>query len=93
MNEVILLIEGTDRREVFCGLRSVGHAEFYEAHATEYRPELKFVLADYLDYNGETLVKYNGVLYRVIRTYRAGQELELTVGRASAEEVALYGER
>lgn len=91
MNDVIILIEGDSRREVFCALRSVGHSEFYEAYATEYRPELKFVLADYLEYNGETLVKYGADLYRVIRTYRAGQELELTVGRASAEEVALYG--
>ena len=91
MHEVITLIEGTSRRDVFCSLRSVGHAEFYEAHATEYRPELKFVLADFYEYEGETLVKYGADLYRVIRTYRTGQELELTVGRASAEEVALYG--
>lgn len=91
MTEVITLIEGDSRREVFCSLRSVGHAEFYEAHAVSYQPELKFVLADYLDYENETLVKYGADLYRVIRTYRTGQELELTVGKASAEEVALYG--
>ena len=91
MNEIITLIEGKSRREVFCGLRSVGHTEFYEGYASELRPELKFVLADYLDYEGETFVKYDGTLYRVIRTYRAGQELEITVGRASLEEVALYG--
>lgn len=90
MGESITLIGATSRRDVFCGLRSVGHAEFYEAYATEYRPELKFVLADYLDYEGEPFVKYGADLYRVIRTYRTGQELELTVGRASAEEVALY---
>ena len=91
MNEYITLIEGDSRRDVFCSLRSIGHSEFYEAYATEYRPELKFVLADYLDYQGETLVKYGADLYRVIRTYRTGQELEITVGRASAEEVSLYG--
>ena len=91
MNEIITLIGADARRDVFCGLRSVGHTEFYEAHATEYHPELKFMLADYLDYNGETLVKHGADLYRVIRTYRVGQELEITVGRASAEEVALYG--
>lgn len=91
MNEVITLIEGTSRREVLCGLRSVGRAEFYEAQSADYRPELKFVLADYLDYEGETLIKYGADLYRVIRTYRTGQELEITAGRASAEEVALYG--
>lgn len=91
MNEVITLIEGESRRDVFCGLRSVGHTEFYEAHAVDYHPELKFVLADYLDYEGETLVKYRSDLYRVIRTYRTGRELEITVGRASAEEAVLYG--
>lgn len=91
MNESITLIEGTSRRDVLCGLRSVGHAEFYEANSTGYQPELKFVLADYLDYEGETLVKYGASLYRVIRTYRDGLELELTVCRASAEEVELYG--
>lgn len=92
MNELIILIEGDSRREVLCGLRSVGHVEFYEAQATDYKPELKFVLADYFDYNNETLVKYGADLYRVIRTYRVGHELEITVGRASAEEVALYGQ-
>lgn len=91
MNEVITLIEGDSRREVFCRLRSVGHTEFYEAHSVDYHPELVFVLADSLDYAGESLVEHDAVLYRVIRTYRTGQELEITVGRASAEEVALYG--
>jgi hypothetical protein len=92
MSEIITLIGAASRRDVFCGLRSVGHTEFYEAHATEYHPELKFVLADYLDYDGEMLVQYGVDLYRVIRTYRTGQELEITVGRASAEEVELYGQ-
>lgn len=91
MNEIITLIEGESRREVFCGLRSVGHTEFYEAHAIDYHPEMKFVLTDFLDYRGESLVKYGEDLFRVLRTYRTGQELELTVIRASAEEVALYG--
>lgn len=91
MNEIITLIEGDARRDVFCALRSVGHTEFYEAHAVEYHPELKFVLADYLEYKGETIIKHGEEYYRVIRIYRTGQELEITVGRASAEEVALYG--
>lgn len=91
MNEIVTLIEGDSRRDVFCSLRSVGHTEFYEAHAVDYHPELKFVLADYLDYQGETLIKYGTEVYRVIRTYRTGQELEITVGRASAEEVELCG--
>ena len=91
MNDVILLVGETTRREVFASLRSIGQSEFYQAHAIDYHPELKFVLADHLDYQNESLVKHDGTLYRVLRTYRAGRELEIVVTRASAEEVELYG--
>lgn len=91
MNDVLTLIGEGTRRDVFCGLRSIGHTEFYEAYATDLRPELKFVLADYLDYEGEAFVEHNGTIYRVLRTYRTGQELELTVTLASKEEVSVYG--
>lgn len=92
MNEVLLLIgEDGTRREVFAKQLSIGMTEFYQAAATDYQPELKFALADYLDYNRESFVKYEGELFRVMRTYRAGQELELTLTRASAEEADIYG--
>lgn len=94
MNEILTLIASTQRtdeygdpvtsetsREVFAKLGSIGMKEFYQAQAVGLQPELKFVLADYLDYEGETMVEYNGQRYRVLRTYRAGQELELTVYR------------
>ena len=94
MNEVLTLIHrihGVDeygdpaitetRRVVFCRQASIGQKEFYQAHAVGLQPELKLVLADYLDYNGEQLVEYTGQLYRVLRTYRTGQELELVVYR------------
>lgn len=92
MNEILLLIsEGGERREVFAKQQSIGMREFYEAAATEYSPEIKFILADYLEYNGETFAQYEGTLYRIMRTYRAGQTIELTLTSASAEEVELYG--
>lgn len=69
------------RREVFCELRSIGAKEFYQAQAVGFQPELKFVLADFYDYEGEPLVEYEGQRYRVLRTYRTGNALELTVYR------------
>lgn len=94
MTEVAVLIkrvyEGATlvetRREVFCGFRSIGMKEFYSANSTDFRPELKLVLADYLDYDDEKLADYNGQRYRILRTYRVGQELELTLERAPEEE-------
>lgn len=94
MNEVLTLIQQTrsvddygdpiveeTSREVFCGIRSIGQKEFYQAHSIGLQPELKFVLADYLDYNDEPMVEHNGQRYRVLRSYRSGQELELTCYR------------
>lgn len=91
MTEIINLISAEGSREVFCRLASVGMKEFYEANARDFYPELKFILADYLDYSGEQLCEYAGQMYRVLRTYRAGQELEIVVVRASAEEGGIYG--
>ena len=68
-------------REIFCGTRSIGQKEFYQAHAVGFQPEGKFVLADYLDYDDEPIVENDGQRYRVLRTYRVGQELELTCYR------------
>ena len=68
-------------RDVFAMLGSIGQKEFYQAHAVGLQPEIKFVLADYLDYEGEKLVKHHDQRYRVLRTYRKGQELEITVYR------------
>lgn len=73
-------------RQVFCGVRSIGQSEFYQANATTYRPELKIVLADYLEYDGENIVEYNGQRFRVVRTYRTGLELEIVLESASKEE-------
>ena len=77
-------------RKVFCKARSIGQKEFYQAHATDFHPEIKFVLADYLDYEGETLADYFGLRYRIIRTYRTGHEIELTAQRAPEEDGAAY---
>lgn len=75
------------RREVFCEQMSIGQKEFYQAHAVGLQPEIKFRLADFLDYEDETLVEHEGQRYRVLRTYRTGRELEITCYR----EVNPYG--
>ena len=91
MNEVLTLIGADGPRDVFCRVRSVGIKEFYEASARDFHPELVFVLADYLDYSAEQQCRHGGQLYHVLRTYRSGQELEIVVAQASAEEVEMYG--
>ena len=68
-------------REIFAEVKSIGTKEFYEAATAGMKPEIKFVIQDYLDYEGEKELSFNGVRYQVIRTYRAqNNQLEITVG-------------
>ena len=78
-------------REVFCRQLNIGMKEFYQASAVDRHPEAKVALPDYLDYEGEALADYNGQRYSILRTYRVGNELELTLERAAKEEGAAYG--
>ena len=104
MNEVLTLIQRTPgkddegkpvitetSRDVFSAVKSIGMTEFYQAHSQDFRPEAKFILADYLDYNAETMCQHNGQRYSILRTYRTGNELELVVERAPVEDGGIYG--
>lgn len=67
------------QKQVFCTVRSVGMNEAYQARANGLHPQYVFVLSDFADYAGEKICIYNNVRYRIIRTYRNNQGIELTV--------------
>lgn len=70
---------------ILCGLKSVGRSEFYNAAAAGLRPEMIFEVHGY-EYGGERLVSFEGVRYRVMRTYAIDFEsLELTCERVIAD--------
>lgn len=69
----------TEEREVFARVKSIGYSEFYQAQAAGLRPNLTFVLSDYMDYNNEQRIKYNDKLYTVIRTYKVESKNELEI--------------
>lgn len=72
-------------RQVFCSVRSVGMREAYEALSNGLKPEFVFVLSDYTDYNGEKICEYKSKRYRIVRTYRNNQSVELTVEEVTAD--------
>lgn len=67
-------------RTVYCEVDSISQTEFYAAANTELNPEYKFTIF-FGDYEGESLVKFNGARYSVYRTYRTGDDLELYTER------------
>lgn len=54
----------------FAAIRSIGQSEFYQAATVGAKPEIKFVLQDYADYDGQPCLRWKNVLYKILRTYR-----------------------
>lgn len=69
------------KKDILCGLKSIGRNEFYNAAATGLKPEITFIVHAY-EYSGQRKVEFEGVTYNVIRTYEpCFEELELTCER------------
>lgn len=77
---------GVDRtvktaRGVFCKVRSASRAEFFDGGRNGLNPEYSFVMFA-ADYQGETIVEYEGKTYSVYRTYRTDADyIEIYVER------------
>jgi SPP1 family predicted phage head-tail adaptor len=76
-NDVGDVIETPIKLMRFARMKSIGQAEFYQAQAQGLKPEIKFVLADYLDYDNQMEVVHNNFRYKVLRTFRTGNEIEI----------------
>lgn len=82
VNEYGDLVITETERTIFADLKSVTQTEFYQAQAVGIKAEIKFVIADFLDYRNEQKIKYTPYnaseeLFTVVRTYRKGNQLEI----------------
>ena len=73
-------------RNVFAEVKSISQSEFYQAQAVGLKPEIKFVIADFADYEDEKILSYcpfGGVAedYTILRTYRNKINLEIVCKR------------
>lgn len=69
--------------EVFARVKSVGMQETYIAKEHGFKPEVVFEIPDYLAYQGQERIEYQGEDYRVVRVYRRtpGTVLEIVCAR------------
>lgn len=73
--------EATESRRVFCNVQSVTRNEFFEGGRNGLNPQYVFTVF-FADYDGETMVEFEGQTYAVYRTYRRRNDtLELYVER------------
>lgn len=66
LNQVVEQTRTT--KTVFADISSVSQTEFFNGGRLGLQPSLKATIYDF-EYNGEPIVKYNGKLYSVYRTY------------------------
>lgn len=67
-------------RTVLVEVNSISRSEFFAAENAELNPEYTFTVF-FGDYNGESVVKYQGNRYAIYRTYRDGDYMELYAER------------
>lgn len=73
--------ETLSRRQVFCDVSSVTASEFFEGGRNGLNPEFRMTIFAG-DYQGETMLEFNGKTYAIYRTYLARNDnLELYVER------------
>ena len=64
-------------RDIFADVTSVTGSEWFEGGRNGIVPEYRMIVFKY-DYQGEQLLRYNGTVYQIYRTYeRRTDELEL----------------
>lgn len=73
-------------RTIFAEVKSIGQNEFYQAQAVGLKPEIKFVIADFADYQNEKKLKYTSFggteeYYTILRTFRTRYNLEIVCKR------------
>lgn len=100
-NDVIKLVKVTQTRdtdgfpvetleefEVMAQIKSVGRTEFYQAAHEGINVSVIAVinLDDWDEHKSASKVKYDGELYRIIRTYKTSKlDVELTLAQAEVE--------
>lgn len=86
VNEYGDTVQTFAERNVFAEVKSIGQSEFYQAEAVGLKPEIKFLIADFADYQNEKCLKYTPFggteeIYTVLRTYRNKLNLEIVCKR------------
>ena len=62
----------------YCNVKSIGQTEFYQSAAVGFKPEIKLE-TKLLDLTGATHVRYNNIVYKILRTYKKIDIIELVL--------------
>jgi len=65
--------------QLFAKKKSISQTEFYQAQTSDYKPEIKFKIPDYEDYERQKYLIYGDTKFKILKTYQTEEnELEIT---------------
>lgn len=67
-----------DEEQIYCNVKSIGLTEFYQAQSVGLKPEIK-IEAKLIDLTDATHFKYNDKLYKILRTNKKEDLIELVL--------------
>lgn len=65
--------------KVFCNKKSIGQSEFYQAQTAGLKPEIKLEIKFVNLTEDMTHFKFDGKIYKILRTYKLQDKTELTL--------------
>ena len=80
------VIRTVEYRKVYANKKSIRQSEFYQGASAGLKPELVFEIRS-VEFDNDEIVKHNEKEYTIIRTYKTGEKMELTVSSHRGSEV------
>ncbi len=68
----------------YCNEKSIGQSEFYQSAAVGFKPEIKLE-SKLIDLTDVTHIRYNNVIYKILRTYKKEDNIELVLSSTVVE--------
>ena len=62
----------------YCNEKSIGQSEFYQSASVGFKPEIKLE-AKLIDLTDVTHIRYNNTIYKILRTYKKEDIVELVL--------------
>lgn len=70
---------GEEQHEIFCRVKSINRAEFFQAMKAGFHSEMLFAVSP-VDYHGETIAEFHGKRYEIYRCFlQSADSMELYV--------------
>ena len=84
------VVRSVEYRKVYANKKSIRQSEFYQGASAGLKPELLFEVKS-MEFNNDERVRFpvgaDGKEYTIIRTYKTGEKMELTVSSHRGSEV------